>query len=478
MALSEEMDKPLLGPRRRADLPFLSNLGQVPEDSPSRQRVFSPIETLKERLIYGSCDDSGPSEFAWNRQQARSDWRVQDDLEAKDEVFTRRSLFKGSLSSPQQMHFNDFFTDNKTSVSDSSRRRFLADLTRAELDVHADSPRLLSSVSPSRIHVSSPHKEGPGEEQGAEPDKTLPPTPVRVDILPSRFPENPSGVAHSRQFYRSKTAPALILAEGEINLGTKRSPPPVKPISIVSQAVLGLVLYLVIGVVIYTWKEDEFSGQTSTLHFVDAIYFCIVTLCTIGYGDIAPNTTFAKLFACVYVLVGFGFVDILLSGMVNQFLDSQEALLLNAVSAGHNETAKSYLVDVKKGRMRIRMKFALAFGVLIVCIGVGALVIHFVETLGWLDSFYLACMSVTTVGYGDHAFKTSTGRLFASFWLLVSTLAVARSFLYLAEARIEKRNRLLAKRVLEEDMTIGDLAAADWDNNGSVRYTINFHHSL
>ncbi|KAH7435307.1 hypothetical protein KP509_06G059100 [Ceratopteris richardii] len=473
MALSEEMDEPLLGPSRRADLPFLSNLGQVPEDPQTRQPVLSPIESLKERLIYGSCDDSGPSELDWSQQQASSDWRVQDVLDAKDEVFARRSLFKGSLSSPQQMHFDDFFTDNKTSRSDGSRRGFLADITRAELDVYADSPRHLSSVSPSGIHVSSPHKEGSGEEHGAESDKT-----IRVDILPSRFSENPSGVAPRRKYYRSKTAPPVILAGDKVNPGTKRSLPPVKPISVVSQAFLGLVLYLVIGVVIYTWKEDEFSGQTSTLHFVDAIYFCIVTLCTIGYGDIAPDTTFAKLFACVFVLVGFGFVDILLSGMVNQFLDSQEALLLNAVSAGHNETAKSYLVDVKKGRMRIRMKFALAFGVLIACIGVGVLLIHFVETLGWLDSFYLACMSVTTVGYGDHAFKTLAGRLFASLWLLVSTLAVARSFLYLAEARVEKRNRLLAKRVLEEDMTIGDLAAADWDNNGSVRYMIYFHHSL
>ncbi|CAN4080149.1 unnamed protein product [Withania somnifera] len=77
-------------------------------------------------------------------------------------------------------------------------------------------------------------------------------------------------------------------------------------------------------------------------------------------------------------------------------------------------------------------------------------------------------MSVTTVGYGDRAFQSLTGRIFASIWLLVSTLAVARAFLYLAEARIDKRHRRMAKWVLDQDMTVAQFLAADIDNNGFV----------
>jgi potassium channel subfamily K len=195
-------------------------------------------------------------------------------------------------------------------------------------------------------------------------------------------------------------------------------------------------------------------------------------MCTIGYGDIAPVTPMAKLFSCAFVLIGFGFIDILLSGMVTYFLDKQEALLLSSMATGRHEIAKNYLVDTKKGRMRIRTKVSLAFGVVIMCIGVGTVVMHFLESMGWLDSFYLSCMSVTTVGYGDHAFTTISGRLFASIWLLVSTLAVARSFIFLAEARIDKRHRLIAKLMLEKEMTAGDLVAADFDNDGCVRYPL------
>ncbi|GKU92496.1 hypothetical protein SLEP1_g6210 [Rubroshorea leprosula] len=181
-------------------------------------------------------------------------------------------------------------------------------------------------------------------------------------------------------------------------------------------------------------------------------WFCIVTMCTIRYGDITHNSVATKLFSILFVLVGFGFIDILLSGMVSYVLDLQESDLLRTVKheAGKKDP-KSYIIDVKKGRMRIRMKVGLALGVVILCIGIGVGGMHFVEKLGWLDAFYLSVMSVTTVGYGDRAFKTLPGRIFASIWLLVSTLAVARAFLYLAEARVDKRHRKMVKWVLGHD---------------------------
>ncbi|ONK69901.1 uncharacterized protein A4U43_C05F28030 [Asparagus officinalis] len=190
-------------------------------------------------------------------------------------------------------------------------------------------------------------------------------------------------------------------------------------------------------------------------------------MCTIGYGDITPTTPFSKLFSVTFVLFGFGFIDILLSSMVSYVLDLQESLLLS--SSTHSATQRrNYLVDVKKGRMRIRMKVGLALAVVFLCIGLGTAVLRFVEALGWLDSFYLSVMSVTTVGYGDRAFKTMPGRLFASVWLLVSTLAVARAFLYLAEARIDKRHRKIAKWVLARNLTVSEFLAADMDHNGFV----------
>ncbi|KDP37930.1 hypothetical protein JCGZ_04573 [Jatropha curcas] len=267
--------------------------------------------------------------------------------------------------------------------------------------------------------------------------------------------------------HRSKTAPAMAV------INDSSHPPLTKPPfgesqSIIRQAFILLVLYLSSGVVIYWFNRENFVAN-ETHPVVDALYFCIVTMCTIGYGDITPNSTSTKLFSILFVLVGFGFIDILLSGMVSYVLDLQENYLLRNVQRGNDrDAAGSVIIDVKKGRMRIRMKVALALCVVVLCIGIGVGVMHFVERLGWLDSLYLSVMSVTTVGYGDRAFTSLPGRVFASIWLLVSTLAVARAFLYLAEARVDKRHRRMAKWVLGQNMTVSEFLAADIDQNGFV----------
>ncbi|GFQ01992.1 two-pore potassium channel 5 [Phtheirospermum japonicum] len=260
----------------------------------------------------------------------------------------------------------------------------------------------------------------------------------------------------------AKPPPAMAVMKEDSDR-TQISPPDSSSSQVVRQAALLLLLYLSLGVVIYSFNRRHFSG-VETHPVVDALYFCIVTMCTIGYGDIAPQTPATKVFACVFVLVGFGFIDILLSGVVSHVLDLQENMILE-------KARLNYIVDVAKGRMRIRLKVGLALGVVVLCIGVGALVLYLVEGLDWVDSIYLSVMSVTTVGYGDRAFKTLEGRLFAAVWLLFSTLAVARAFLYLAEARVDKRHRKVANWVLHRDITVDDLLAAGIinNNNGFIR---------
>ncbi|XP_059436427.1 two-pore potassium channel 3-like [Corylus avellana] len=160
--------------------------------------------------------------------------------------------------------------------------------------------------------------------------------------------------------HRSKTAPAMAVINEINNPSSPR--PQLGSQSIVGQACVLLILYLSLGVVIYWFNRDNFTA-TETHPVVDALYFCIVTMCTIGYGDITPASTATKLFSIMFVLVGFGFIDILLTGMVSYVLDLQESYLLKTVKGrGEKDTARSYLVDVKKGRMRIRMKVALALG--------------------------------------------------------------------------------------------------------------------
>lgn len=42
--------------------------------------------------------------------------------------------------------------------------------------------------------------------------------------------------------------------------------------------------------------------------WLDSLYFSVITLTTIGYGDLAPQTDAGKLFTIVYILVGLGII--------------------------------------------------------------------------------------------------------------------------------------------------------------------------
>ncbi len=53
---------------------------------------------------------------------------------------------------------------------------------------------------------------------------------------------------------------------------------------------------LVVGTLVYHWLEGW--------SYVDALYFCVISLATIGYGDLAPTTPEAKIFTIIYVING------------------------------------------------------------------------------------------------------------------------------------------------------------------------------
>lgn len=73
------------------------------------------------------------------------------------------------------------------------------------------------------------------------------------------------------------------------------------------------------------WKDEEYRDLTQTTIFViilgtisyrflegwswiDALYFSIITLTTIGYGDFSPQTTYGKLFTILYIILGIGVI--------------------------------------------------------------------------------------------------------------------------------------------------------------------------
>jgi len=57
---------------------------------------------------------------------------------------------------------------------------------------------------------------------------------------------------------------------------------------------------LLLGTITYHYLEGW--------SWLDSLYFSIITLTTIGYGDFSPQTTPGKLFTILYILIGIGII--------------------------------------------------------------------------------------------------------------------------------------------------------------------------
>ncbi len=104
----------------------------------------------------------------------------------------------------------------------------------------------------------------------------------------------------------------------------------------VFRILLGVVIVtLAIGTTVYHYVEH--------LAWIDAYYFSVVTLATVGYGDFAPHTAFGKLFTTFYIFVGVGILATFISYNMRRYAgrivphrhDDSSAGVLEVAAKGH-----------------------------------------------------------------------------------------------------------------------------------------------
>uniref|UniRef100_A0A7S3A7U3 Potassium channel domain-containing protein n=1 Tax=Rhodosorus marinus TaxID=101924 RepID=A0A7S3A7U3_9RHOD len=155
--------------------------------------------------------------------------------------------------------------------------------------------------------------------------------------------------------------------------------------------------------------------------FSKALYFCIVTITTVGYGDFYPMDSAAKLFIVVYVICAISAIATYLSGVVEGVIEKQAERLTNVISRQFDgEQGEESEAGVFSEAFQ-----SLAFFALVFVIGVGFFVFDQKQSL--VDALYLTTISSSTVGYGDLTIEpTARAELFISVWLVFSTIGLAK----------------------------------------------------
>jgi len=298
------------------------------------------------------------------------------------------------------------------------------------------------------------------------------------------------------------------------------------------KAVLVVLIYMAIAAFFYCNVEcdmnedaqDDWSKCSKHWTVIDAVYFAVATLTTVGYGDLFPRSHTGKVFTCFFVYIGIGMIAAALS------------YLLNVMMEGHGDSmndrmaAEVSLEDAKKERKRKSFWKKMTSAALIIIVTfIGAIYMWANESEAWamskyectkdtadkytacfnqhvnctassdcfgdnlgqlsrghtrssggrfLDSFYMACITMTSVGYGDFSPGTQNGRLFGIFWILLGTLVVAKGAGDLAETFIASKQDELDARQKAKSVNEKDLLKIDGDGSGEISELEYLTHML
>uniref|UniRef100_A0A2K2C9H1 Potassium channel domain-containing protein n=1 Tax=Populus trichocarpa TaxID=3694 RepID=A0A2K2C9H1_POPTR len=204
------------------------------------------------------------------------------------------------------------------------------------------------------------------------------------------------------------------------------------------QVAVFLAVYLGLGTLCFYVVRGDIKGKKSN-PILDSLYFCIVTMTTVGYGDLVPDSAPVKLLACVFVFTGMLLIGLILSKAADYLVEKQEILLIKALRMHQKLDPAAFLKEIETNK--VKYKCYLAIIILSVLMLVGTIFLYMVEDLDIIDAFYCVCSTVTTLG---------------------------QLFLYIAELFTESRQRALVNWVLTRRMTHLDLEAADIDDDGVV----------
>lgn len=213
--------------------------------------------------------------------------------------------------------------------------------------------------------------------------------------------------------------------------------------------------------------------------FLTSLYVIVQISTTIGYGDVTVDREWMQLFMTVYVLLSLLVVANFLNVLLNAVIERQRTAMLESL-VKLQVAVHSKIHNKRDARRRLgKFNEVVVSGILFVfAIVVGMVFFRIVErctcsygvsgirgcdnssyemcvsTGGhehtFITTFYMAVITVTTVGFGDYTPKSTAGRIFGIFWM---TLGVAATGFFISAV-----SKIIAK---DPDNEIGGAEAID-----------------
>ena len=226
----------------------------------------------------------------------------------------------------------------------------------------------------------------------------------------------------------------------------------------------GLLLLYMCGT--YPALKFMFDFKDGDFSFVDGCYLAIVTMTTVGYGDITPDTSAQKSFFMVYAICGIVVVGDAL-GIVAGYVLAQQEKLRNAAQERVLKAAQGNLLADANGpnglvhrilshplcicddvalaiwqKVRVTKQWAyFKLGIPVFIFLLLGLIMCELEDWSPHDGLYFSVITLLTIGYGDKYPESDEGKMFAMFYLPLGVITATNMLANMATLTLKLESK-------------------------------------
>ncbi|MPC08962.1 Potassium channel subfamily K member 16 [Portunus trituberculatus] len=122
-------------------------------------------------------------------------------------------------------------------------------------------------------------------------------------------------------------------------------------------------------------------------NFPQAVFFSATVLTTIGYGNIAPETAWGRVFCIVFALVGIPLTLTVLASLGRPLVSLLPVASIERL--------------LPKGRMKTAVTILATLSLLVSFLALGGLLFMWLDSRTFMEAFYFCFITTTTIGFGD-----------------------------------------------------------------------------
>jgi len=232
-------------------------------------------------------------------------------------------------------------------------------------------------------------------------------------------------------------------------------------------SVQGRLLITLLLVVAYVGTGMLFYGLVENWSFVDAAYFSMVTMSTVGYGDLTPTTAGSKVWTVMYTLAGIIVVFTQLATLMTLAVERPIRWIRSVTDAAFpslqgfdidGNGVADYHIPPTAAPFYAAKLLAPMLIVTIVQLGFAAI---FVAVEGWDygEAVYHCFITATTCGYGDTYIATEAGRAVAFFHIAISVSLLGALINEIGELRQQR-----ALMISRHQLMIAKMDTRRWES--------------